>query len=224
MTKILALASSLQGEYAPHEKSWENAMAKAASKVYGEVLKANKTYAEGFGEKGKLGLPPARRFAILTCMDARLDPAKYAGLAEGDAHVIRNAGGRASDDAIRSLVISHKLLGTREWFVIHHTNCGMELFTDEIMADLLDGSLATASFDGTAWKNPKRGGGAPDGHFMPWLTIRDQAASVVADVKRIRRHPLVPGSIPIYGFVYDVATGRLNEIAAATKAGLPITS
>jgi hypothetical protein len=88
-------------------------------------------------------------------MDARLDPAKYAGLSEGDAHVIRNAGGRASDDAIRSLVISHKLLGTREWFVIHHTNCGMELFTDDVMGDLLDDNLETANFDGKAWSNPK---------------------------------------------------------------------
>ena len=91
------------------------------------VLDANASYAESFGDKGSLALPPARRIAILTCMDARLDPAKYAGLAEGDAHVIRNAGGRASDDAIRSLVISYKLLGTREWFVIHHTDCGMLL-------------------------------------------------------------------------------------------------
>ena len=87
--------------------------------VLQEVLKANEQYAASFGDKGKLPLPPARRFAILTCMDARLQPSKFAGLAEGDAHVIRNAGGRASDDAIRSLVISYKLLGTREWFVIH---------------------------------------------------------------------------------------------------------
>ena len=97
------------------------------SQVVDEVLAANKKYASSFGAKKDLALPPARGFAILTCMDARLDPAKYAGLSEGDAHVIRNAGGRATDDAIRSLVISHKLLGTREWFVIHHTNCGMEL-------------------------------------------------------------------------------------------------
>ena len=95
------------------------------STIYREVVEANAAYAADFGDKGNLALPPARGFAILTCMDARLDPAKYAGLAEGDAHVIRNAGGRASDDAIRSLVISHKLLGTREWFVIHHTDCGM---------------------------------------------------------------------------------------------------
>ena len=96
------------------------------SKIVDEVIGANQKYAREFGAKGELALPPARQFAILTCMDARLDPAKYAGLAEGDAHVIRNAGGRATDDAIRSLVISHKLLGTREWLVIHHTNCGME--------------------------------------------------------------------------------------------------
>src|SRR5580704_1641521 len=99
------------------------------SQILSEVLASNQKYAANFGVKSKLASPPARRFAILTCMDARLDPAKYAGLAEGDAHVIRNACGRASDDAIRSLVISYKLLGTREWFVVHHTDCGMLLFT-----------------------------------------------------------------------------------------------
>ena len=101
--------------------------------VLKQVLAANKEYTHSFGDKDKLALPPARHFAILTCMDARMDPAKFAGLAEGDAHVIRNAGGRASDDAIRSLVISYKLLGTREFFVIHHTNCGMEFFTNEVI-------------------------------------------------------------------------------------------
>src|SRR5438552_4721357 len=115
------------------------------SKILDEVLAANQQYAADFGEKGSLPMPPGRRFAILTCMDARLDPAKYAGLKEGDAHVIRNAGGRASDDAIRSLVISYKLLGTAEWFVIHHTNCGMEFFTDEVMRGLLANSLETAA-------------------------------------------------------------------------------
>src|SRR6516164_421348 len=98
---------------------------KAMTKIVDEVLAANVKYAQSFGDKAHLPLPPSRRFAILTCMDARLDPAKYAGLAEGDAHVIRNAAGRATDDAIRSLVISTKLLGTKEWFVIHHTDCGM---------------------------------------------------------------------------------------------------
>ena len=113
--------------------------------ILDEVLRANDDYAASFGAKGELALPPARGFAILTCMDARLDPAKYAGLSEGDAHVIRNAGGRASDDAIRSLVISYKLLGTKEWFVIHHTNCGMEFFTDDVIRGLLASSLETAA-------------------------------------------------------------------------------
>jgi hypothetical protein len=103
------------------------------STLLNEVLIANQQYSASFGDKTNLALPPARGFAVLTCMDARLDPAKFAGLTEGDAHVIRNAGGRASDDAIRSLVISHKLLGTREFFVIHHTNCGMEFFTNEVI-------------------------------------------------------------------------------------------
>jgi len=193
-------------------------------KILDEVLHANETYAASFGSKGDLAMPPARRFAILTCMDARLDPAKYAGLSEGDAHVIRNAGGRASDDAIRSLVISHKLLGTVEWFVIHHTDCGMELFSDEIMGDLLDGSLATASFDGKRWSNPEgaatgASGGCSAGHFIKWLTIKNQKESVRQDVRRIREHPLVPRNIPIYGYVYDVKTGRLVEVPEATTAG-----
>src|ERR1700745_3197192 len=107
------------------------------SRILEEVLSANSVYRENFDAKGRLAMPPARRFVVLTCMDARLDPAKFAGLAEGDAHVIRNAGGRASDDAIRSLVISYKLLGTREFFIIHHTDCGMQFFTNEVMRGLL---------------------------------------------------------------------------------------
>lgn len=189
------------------------------SRVLEEVLKANETYAKSFGEKGKLALPPARHFAILTCMDARIDPAKLAGLSEGDAHVIRNAGGRASDDAIRSLVISHKLLGTREWFVIHHSNCGMELFTDEVIRGLLASSLDTASIEGGKWKDTGRGPGSNHGDFIDWLTIREQAASVAIDVERIRNHPLVPRDVPIYGYIYQVETGRLVEVPQATAAG-----
>jgi carbonic anhydrase len=189
------------------------------TKILDEVLRANQQYVQGFGDKGKLALPPARGFAILTCMDARIDPAKLAGLAEGDAHVIRNAGGRASDDAIRSLVISHKLLGTNEWFVIHHTNCGMELFTDDVMRDLLAQSLATATFDGTRWTDPAGGGGSRAGDFIDWLTIKTQAESVAIDVERIRQHPLVPRSIPIHGYIYEVTTGRLVEVPQATEGG-----
>jgi carbonic anhydrase len=144
------------------------------SDIEGEVLAANQRYAETF-DKGDLALPPARRFAILTCMDARLDPAKFAGLAEGDAHVIRNAGGRASDDAIRSLVISYKLLGTREWFVIHHTDCGMALFTDEVMLDLLARSLETAEVGPDGWKDVGTGPGSQEAEFIDWLTFKDAA-------------------------------------------------
>jgi carbonic anhydrase len=191
------------------------------SKIVEEVIAANQKYASGFGAKKDLALPPARGFAILTCMDARLDPAKYAGLAEGDAHVIRNAGGRATDDAIRSLVISHKLLGTREWFVVHHTNCGMELFTDGVMGELLNDDLETAHFDGKVWSNPKHGKGASAGRFIKWHTITDQPSSVVDDVRRIREHPLVSRKIPIYGYVYDVHSGKLIEVKEATEAGRP---
>jgi carbonic anhydrase len=152
-------------------------------------------------------------------MDARLDPAKYAGLSEGDAHVIRNAGGRASDDAIRSLVISYKLLGTAEWFVIHHTNCGMEFFTSEVMGDLLDSSLETAALGDEGFYDVGDGPGSPEGKKIDWLTISDQQQAVVDDVERIRNHPLVPGTIPVYGYVYHVETGRLVEVPAATKAG-----
>jgi carbonic anhydrase len=190
------------------------------STILKEVLAANETYAASFGDKGKLALPPARKFAILTCMDARLQPARFAGLKEGDAHVIRNAGGRASDDAIRSLVISYKLLGTREWFVIHHTNCGMELFTDEVMGGLLEKSLKTATLDADMrWKDVGPGPGSIQGKYVKWLTIANLEASVVEDVQRIRSHPLVPGEIPIYGYIYDVKNGRLVEVKQATEAG-----
>jgi len=187
--------------------------------VLPEVLQANAAYAASFGDKANLALPPARGFAVLTCMDARLDPAKYAGLAEGDAHVIRNAGGRASDDAIRSLVISYKLLGTKEWFVIHHTDCGMEFFTNDVMAGLLSSSLETAALGAGGFTDVGKGPGSPEGKYINWLTIADQTGSVVEDVQRIRRHPLVPGNIPIYGFVYDVRSGKLIEVPAATAAG-----
>src|SRR3984893_5069502 len=142
------------------------------SEILREVLLANSSYSEAFGEKGKLALPPARRFGILTCMDARLAPAKFAGLKEGDAHVIRNAGGRASDDAIRSLVISYKLLGTREWFVIHHTDCGMKLFTGEIIQNLLASSLKTSTADASGWHDSGEGGGSTEGQFINWLTFK----------------------------------------------------
>jgi carbonic anhydrase len=140
-------------------------------------------------------------------------------LSEGDAHVIRNAGGRASDDAIRSLVISHKLLGTAEWFVIHHTDCGMTYFTDEIIRDLLSKSLSTASVDQDGWKNVSEEGGSKEANNISFLTITDQAESIIEDVNRIKNHPLVPSYIPVYGYIYDVKSGKLIEIPEATKVG-----
>lgn len=187
--------------------------------VLPEVLASNDAYAADFGDKSGLALPPARGFAILTCMDARLDPAKYAGLAEGDAHVIRNAGGRASDDAIRSLVISHKLLGTNEWFVIHHSECGMEYFTDDVIRGLLASSLETAELRDDGFHDVGSGPGSREGDYIDWLTISDQAESVAEDVRRIKAHPLVPSGIPVYGFIYDVKSGRLLEVPAATEIG-----
>jgi carbonic anhydrase len=167
--------------------------------VLKEVLAANQEYSSSFSEKsGSASHSP--RFAVLTCMDARLDPAKFAGLAEGDAHVIRNAGGRASDDAIRSLIISYKLFGTKEFFVIHHTDCGMEKCTNETIRSQLASSLEI------------RGPGSRAGEYIEWLAIADQKQALIDDVLRIRTHPLIPSSIPIYGYLYDMHTGKLIEV------------
>jgi carbonic anhydrase len=147
-------------------------------------------------------------------MDARLDPAQFVGLAEGDAHVIRNAGGRASDDAIRSLVISTRLLGTVEWFVIHHSDCGMLLFDDQVMSSLLHNGVYTATYPNlTEGKGPS----SDEGKYVKWLTFKDEQAAVVEDVHRIAKHPLVPTSVKIYGYIYDCATGRINPVPGATR-------
>ena len=184
-----------------------------------EILKANSAYAQDF-DNGQLASPPARHFAILTCMDARMDPAKIAGLSEGDAHVIRNAGGRASDDAIRSLIISHKFLGTTEWFVIQHTGCGMATVTDAEIAQLLEEDLEMAVHNGQCWENPQRESsantkpGSDLGHSIHWHTIADLQQSVLDDVKTIQNHPLVPSHIRVHGFIYDVKTGQLGRVSA----------
>lgn len=197
----------------------ENLLQKENSVVLEQVLVANQSYSKNFGEKANLPMPPGKKFAILTCMDARLDPAKYAGLSEGDAHVIRNAGGRASDDAIRSLIISYKLLGTAEWFVIHHTDCGMLTFTDEIIRDLLATSLSTATVDANGWRNITEEGGSQEAKNISFLTISNLAESIIEDVKRIKRHALVPAHIPVYGYLFDVKSGKLIEIPEATVIG-----
>jgi len=185
------------------------------SKNLYDILTANRQYSQEFADRSDLPIAPARKFAILTCMDARLDPAKFAGLSEGDAHVIRNAGGRASDDAIRSLVISHKLLGTREWLVVHHTDCGMATITGPLMARLLSHSLETARLTDQGWKDVGLTPGSEEGGRIDWLTFKDTSHSVVTDVWRIRSHPLVPSWVSIYGYIYDVHTGKLKPVHQA---------
>jgi carbonic anhydrase len=159
-----------------------------------ELLEANKGYAESF-DQGGLPMPPARQVAIVTCMDARLHPAEFLGLNVGDAHVIRNAGGRASDDAIRSLIISSNLLGTKEYAVIHHTDCGMLTFTnDDLHQKLADKGDATG---------------------IDFLPFADNEASVREDVERIRNSPFMPAGISVSGYIYDVNTGALQTVVGA---------
>jgi carbonic anhydrase len=134
--------------------------------------------------------------------------------------VIRNAGGRASDDAIRSLVISYKLLGTREFFVIHHTDCGMQLFTNQVMRTLLANSLETAELRPDGFHDVGNGPGSRAGEYIEWLTVSNPQQAVVDDVTRIRNHPLVPPTIPIYGYIYDVKTGKLIEVERAIEMGI----
>lgn len=162
-----------------------------------KIINANSKYAENFGKKAGLDIPPSRKLAILTCMDARLDPAKFAGLQEGDAHVIRNAGGRATDDAIRSLIISGAILGTNEWLVVHHSDCGMETFTNEEFAKKLKNTFENS-----------------EGSYINWHTISDRDESVKEDVKRIKSHPLVSRDIKISGYMYDVKSGKLTEVVS----------
>ncbi len=154
------------------------------------VLAANDRYVATF-TKSDLPMPPARRLVILTCMDARIDPAQAFGVAEGDAHVIRNAGGRASEDALRSLVISTQLLDTREVLVIHHTDCGMLTFTNEQLQARLGADAAGIDF----------------------LPFSDLEQSVRDDMATIRASPLLPDDLAVRGFIYDVRSGHLREVA-----------
>jgi len=181
-----------------------------------EMIEANRAYAERFGDKAKLVGAPRRRLAILTCMDARMDPARFSGLSEGDAHVIRNAGGRASDDAIRSLVVSCKLMGTTDWAVIHHTGCGMQSYTDEDIRHLL-GLDDEVQAEGTKWHHVQKSAQTPaDIH---WLTFSDLVQSIIDDVRVIREHPLVPDSVAIYGFIYHIHHGTLEPVSEANRIG-----
>ena len=158
-----------------------------------EVLAANTSYAAQF-TKGDLPMPPGRKFAVLACMDARLDPARVLGLEEGDAHVIRNAGGRASDDALRSLAISQQLLGTREVIIIHHSDCGMLTFTNPQLRDKIRADLGA------------------DASSIDFLPFSDVPQSVRDDLATLRSSSLLIKGTPVRGFIDDVRSGRLNEV------------
>ena len=157
-----------------------------------EFLANNERYAEGF-DKGDLASPPTKKVAVLACMDARLDPARVLGLEEGDAHVIRNAGGIVTDDEIRSLAISQHLLGTEEIVLIHHTKCGMQGFTDEDFAQRLE----------------EHTGERPEWDAR---TFEDLEESVRDSIRRLEESPFVPKTDNVRGFVYEVETGRLREV------------
>src|SRR2546425_1628735 len=161
--------------------------------VVQEFLKANEAYAAKF-QKGHLPMPPSRQVAVLTCMDARIDPARILGLEEGDAHVIRNAGGRASVDAIRSLVISQQLLGTNTVVVIHHTDCGMLTFSNADLRTKLKQELKA------------------DADHIDFLPFGDLEQSVRDDVATLKASPLIPENVEISGFIYDVRSGRLLPV------------
>jgi carbonic anhydrase len=162
---------------------------------FDEFIAANESFSASF-DQGHLPMPPARQVAVVACMDARLHPEKVLGLAIGDAHVIRNAGGRAQD-AIRSLVISQRLLGTTEIVVLHHTDCGMLTFTNEQLAAKVHDELGV------------------DVAGQDFLPFPDLEQSVRDDVAILRASPLIPGSIPISGAIYDVTTGKVHEVVRA---------
>ena len=162
------------------------------------LLAANEVYADSFSH-GHLPMPPARRLAIVTCMDARLDPARFLGLEPGDAHVIRNAGGLVTDDAIRSLVISHWLLGTQEVAVIAHTDCGMLTFTND---DLRERLRSEADAD------------ASHVDFRPFSELQE---SVRESLRAVRESPFLPDSLELSGWIYDVHDGRLAEVREVAR-------
>ena len=165
-----------------------------------EVLRANERYAEQF-KLGDLPMPPARKLAVLACMDARLTVEKFLGLETGEAHIIRNAGGVATEDAVRSLIISHHLLGTQEFIIVNHTDCGMLTFTDDALRERLEKQTGTAAVVPARF------------HAFP-----DVEENVRRQISALRAHPWLPRSIPVRGFVYDVRSGRLREVQPWSKA------
>ncbi len=162
-----------------------------------EVLKANQSYTQNF-KLGHLPMPPGRKLAVVACMDARLTVEEVLGLKTGDAHIIRNAGGIVTEDVLRSLIISHHLLGTQEFVLIHHTDCGMLTFKDDELQTRLQQQTGTATVAPTRFH-----------------AFSDLAEDVWLQMQKIQSHPWIPKHIPVRGFIYDVKTGRLKEVTAS---------
>jgi carbonic anhydrase len=158
-----------------------------------KLLEANEKYSSDF-KYGDLQIPPSRKLAVLVCMDARLTVEEFLGLNTGDSHIIRNAGGIATDDAIRSLIISHELLGTQEFVVVNHTDCGMLAFTDEELRKKLAGKYNV------------------DASGLTFYSFPDLEQNVKNQVKKIKSAPFLPKDIPVYGLTYDVKTGKLRRV------------
>ncbi|MDC0432234.1 carbonic anhydrase [Hyphomicrobiales bacterium] len=189
-------------------------MTKNQKNTLTSIIESNKDYSESFNQ-GNLSAKPSKSIAILTCMDTRINIEKVCGLESGEAHIIRNAGGKVTDDTIRSFVVSYKLLGTKDWFVIQHTDCGLSKITDEKMASLLESNLETASFENGDWnsnKNDNSESGSSFGHQVEWNTFLDLKKSILEDIEKIKNHPLTPSYINIYGLIYDVKTGELETL------------
>jgi carbonic anhydrase len=205
------------------------------SALYASVVLENAIYASTYVPDPDI--IPDDRAAVVTCMDTRMDPLAIMGFDLGDADIIRNAGGRVTEDVIRSLVVSHKLLQTNQWFVIQHTDCGMQKFTDEVMCELLAGTVESAQLihncnttlvplennDVCQWQNTSKCCGKIEGEDyerVNWHIINHGLIdSVTEDVKKIVSHPLVPSNIPVYGFIFDVATGLLIPVPEANIDG-----
>lgn len=189
-------------------------MTKNQKNTLTSIIESNKDYSESFNQ-GNLSAKPSKSIAILTCMDTRINIEKVCGLESGEAHIIRNAGGKVTDDTMRSFVVSYKLLGTKDWFVIQHTDCGLSKITDEKMASLLESDLETASFENGDWnsnKNDNSESGSSFGHQVEWNTFLDLKKSILEDIEKIKNHPLTPSYINIYGLIYDVKTGELESL------------
>lgn len=167
---------------------------------------ANKEYVEGFGFRADLGGTPSDHLAILTCMDARVEPMKILGLELGEANVIRNAGARVTDDAIRSLTVSTKLLGADTILVLHHTNCGMAKQTDDDVIEAVSGGVDEVR---------------EAAEKIEWSTIDSEPAALIEDVRKLRENPLIASDVTIHGWLLDIETGEVIEVSEATDLGAP---